>query len=496
MSDLQSIPATAAVSGEPGPTDGHPRRRQVLAVLCLSLLIVVVDNTILNTALPTLARDLRASTTELQWIVDAYTLVLVWSAMAGVGIVVGPTLGGVLLKHYSWASVFWVGVPPVAIALVLVLLVVPVQPALRAPGSRLDTLGALLSAASMVALVDALIEAPSRGWTGAVTVAELGAAVLLLVAFVGWELRVAHPLIDVRVFRHPTFSASVTAVGLIFFSLFGALFALTQYLQVVKDFSALQAGMGAMPFAAAVLVFSPVGAVAAVRLGVRVVIPAGLAAMGSGLLLLSQAEPSTAYVALAGAVAVMGAGMALVLAPAGEAMMSVLPAEQAGVGSAVNDTLQELGGTLGVAVVGSVVAASYRSALDASLLPDALLSPARDSIAAAEATAASAGALGARLDLVANAAFTHAMSTGLTVAALAALVGAVIVALFLPKRQPNPIASPQAGVPADLPATTPTLPVQRIDAASTVGTVVSTFPPLSISGLTAGPTWQLCTPDS
>ena len=510
------------------PQAGHPRRRAILAVLCLSLLIVVIDNTILNTALPTLAKALDASTPDLQWITDGYTLTFAallivagalgdrygrrralllglvvfaagsiaaalstdaafligaralmgvgaafvmpatlsiltavfpareragaigaWSAVTGIGIVIGPTLGGLLLNHFSWGSVFWINVPLVAIALIAVLTVIPdlpgrarsVQPARR---ERLDLIGAVLSAAALVTIVDAVIEGPDRGWLSATTLGEALLGVALFATFIARELTTANPLIDVRVFRHRAFSAATSAIGLTFFALFGSLFALTQYLQLVHGYSPLSAGVRALPFAGAVLVLSPLSTLLARRLGVRWVVSAGLTLMGGGLLLLTQSTPTSAYSFLATGVAIMGAGMGLVMAPAGESIMSVLPPQQAGVGSAVNDTVQELGGSLGVAVIGSVVSAAFRHSIDASTLPETLRTAARPSIADAEGVAAHAGALGGQVVTTAQQAFTTAMTHGFAVAGITALAGAVLMAFTLPRRQP-----------AVTPATTP-----------------------------------------
>jgi EmrB/QacA subfamily drug resistance transporter len=511
--------------------EGHPRRRAILAVLCLSLLIVVIDNTILNTALPTLAKALDASTPDLQWITDAYTLtfaallivagalgdrygrrralllglsifaagsvaaalstdamVLIaaralmgvggafvmpatlsiltavfpareragaigaWSAVTGIGIVVGPILGGLLLTHFSWGSVFWINVPLVAIAIAAVVVVIPGVPGRRVPGARLDLLGAVLSALALVAIVDAVIEGPDRGWTSATTLGEAMLGVALFAAFVVRELRAANPLIDVRVFAHRAFSAATAAIGLTFFALFGSLFALTQYLQLVHGYSPLSAGVRALPFAAAVLVLSPLSTLLARRLGVRWVVSAGLALMGGGLLLLTQSTPTSAYSFLATGVAIMGAGMGLVMAPAGESIMSVLPPQQAGVGSAVNDTVQELGGSLGVAVIGSVVSASFRHSIDTSALPATLRTAARPSIADAEGVAAHAGALGDQVAETAQQAFTTAMTHGFAVAGIIALAAAVLMSLTLPRRSTPSAAAPveRAVAPAEL----------------------------------------------
>ena len=493
--------------------DGHPRRRAILAVLCLSLLIVVIDNTILNTALPTLARVLKASTTDLQWITDAYTLtfaallimagalgdrfgrrkallgglvifaagsawaalsgdastliaaralmgvgaafvmpatlsiltavfpvkeragaIALWSGIAGVGIVVGPTLGGLLLAHFYWGSVFWVNVPLVVVALTAVLAVVPDLPGRREAGARLDTIGAVLSSAAMLAVIDAVIEGPNRGWTSATTLAELAIGAGLVAAFVYRELHVASPLIDVRVFRHRAFSAASGAIGLTFLALFGSLFGLTQYLQLVHGYSPLSAGLRALPFAAAVMVTAPLSSKLVARLGIRAVIPAGLTLMGGGLLMLTAMTPVTSYAFIAAGVAIMGTGMGLVMAPAGESIMSVLPPEQAGAGSAVNDTVQELGASLGIAIIGSIMASSFRHGLDASGLPAPVVAAARSSIAAADATAAHAGPAGAQILEVAHESFTSAMTTGFTVAGIIAVAGALVVAIALPRR--------------------------------------------------------------
>lgn len=493
--------------------DGHPRRRRILLVLCLSLLVVVIDNTILNTALPTLAEALRASTTDLQWITDAYTLVFgalliaagslgdrfgrreallaglavfaagstlaalsgssaeliasravmglgaafvmpatlsilaavfpakeraaaigAWSAVAGVGIVVGPTLGGFLLDHFYWGSVFWINVPLVAVAVTAVFTIIPRLAGQQGHG-RLDVVGAALSAVAMLAIIDAVIEGPDRGWSSPTTIGEATVGLLGIAGFVAWELRVANPLIDVRVFTHRAFSAAAASVGVTFFALFGSLFALTQYLQLVHGYSPLSAGVRALPFALGVMAMAPLSAFLASRLGVRIVVPIGLSLMGGGLLLLAQLKVDTGYPFMALAVAIMGAGMGLTLAPAGESIMTVLPPEQVGVGSAVNDTVQELGGSLGVAVIGSVVSAWYRSSLDGSRLPAVLLRPARESIGAAAFVARHAGPAGQPLLTAAHGAFTSAMTGGFTVAAVVALAGAFVGLIALPPRR-------------------------------------------------------------
>jgi EmrB/QacA subfamily drug resistance transporter len=505
----------------------HPARRQILLVLCLSLLIVVIDNTVLNTALPTLARVLHAGTGSLQWIADAFSLtfaallitagafgdrfgrrralagglaayaigsigaalaggtatlifwrvvmgaaaafvmpatlsilnavfppqeraqaIAAWSAVAGVAVVIGPTLGGFLLSHFSWGSVFWVNVPLVAVALAAVTLFVPEISAGPARGG-VDLGGTFASIVGLLALVDAVIEAPNRGWTAPRTVAELGIFAVASVAFVVWEARQANPMIDVRIFANRAFSAASGALALTFFALFGSLFALTQYLQLVHGYSTLAAGVRALPFALAMAAVSPVSSVAASRLGVRAVVPAGLVVMASGLWWLSALSATTGYPHVAVSVVLMGAGMGLIMAPASESIMTALPQHQAGAGSAINDTVREVGGALGVAVIGSLVSAGFRAHLHLAGvrgLPVAAVRAARTSISAADQVAAASGAHAATVATAAHHAYTAGMSLGLEMAALAAIVGAGGAALTLPGRRPAKQLQP---VPAD-----------------------------------------------
>jgi fucose permease len=286
----------------------------------------------------------------------------------------------------------------------------------------------------MLAIIDAVIEGPNRGWTSVTTLGELAIGAALIAGFIYRELHVASPLIDVRVFANRAFSAASSAIGLTFLALFGSLFGLTQYLQLVHGYSPLSAGVRALPFAAAVMVTAPLSSKLVARLGVRVVIPAGLAAMGGGLLMLTAMTPVSSYAFIATGVAIMGAGMGLVMAPAGESIMSVLPPEQAGAGSAVNDTVQELGASLGIAIIGSIIASSFRHSLAAGGLPAPVVAAGRSSIAAADAAAGQAGPLGAHVLQVAHQSFTSAMTTGFTVAGIIAVAGALIVAVALPRR--------------------------------------------------------------
>jgi EmrB/QacA subfamily drug resistance transporter len=361
-----------------------------------------------------------------------------WSAVTGIGIVIGPTLGGLLLVHFWWGSIFLINVPLVAVALAGVILTVPetAEPG----GHRLDILGTLLVGGALFAIVDAIIEAPGRGWTGTVTLAEVTAGLVVLGIFVWWERRIAHPLIDLRIFASRAFSTAAAAITVIFFALFGSLFVLTQYLQLVHGWSPLSAGLRALPFAFAMGAVSPLSPILAKRLGMRVIIPAGMALMGLGLLDLSTAGVRTAYPALALAVAIMGAGMGLVMAPASTTIMTTVPAHQAGAGSAINDTIREVGGALGIAIVGSLSAAVYRSRLASVLAAAHAPSPvdhlATSSVAAADTIGRHVGGLqGSELIGAAHSAFVNAMAMGVRVAAGVALVCAIGAVFALPRRR-------------------------------------------------------------
>jgi len=529
--------ATGGAASSQWP-DGHPRRKQILLVLCLSLLAGVIDNTVLNTALPTLARVLHAGTSSLQWIVDSYTLcfaallipagaladhfgrrlslicglsvfalgslaaafapnagvliadrvamgfgaafvmpatlsilnsvfpprerpqaIAAWSAVAGVGVIVGPTLGGFLLSNFWWGSVFLVNVPIVAVALAGVLWVVPET---ADPGRRsLDVVGTLLVGGALIAIVDAIIEAPTRGWTGGGTLAEAAAGLAALAIFVFWELRVEHPLIDMRIFSSRAFTAASGSITVTFFALFGSLFVFTQYLQLVHGYSPLSAGVRALPFAFATGAVSPLSPILAKRLGNRAVISAGLALMGLGLLDLSTAKVTTGYPALALAVAIMGLGMGLVVAPASSTIMTTVPAHQASTGSAVNDTIREVGGSLGVAIVGSLAAEVYRNRLSTKLAahhaPGLVVHLATGSLAAADAVGKSIGGVrGGEIVSAAHDTFTTAMALGVRVAGAVALAAALATVVAIPrsqgaraaKRVPAEVELAAAGSPA------------------------------------------------
>ena len=497
------------------------RRWRILAVLCLSLFMVVVDNLIVNVALPTLSRELNAGTSALQWIVDSYSLVFaglllagggigdrfgrkgalqvglvifaacstmaafsggtsslifwrgamgvgaalvfpatlaiitnvftdpverakaigVWSAVSGAAVAFGPVVGGLLLEHFWWGSVFLINVPIVAIALILGSRLVPTSkdPA----GHHLEPLGLVLSIAMIGLLVYTVIEGPHRGWASATTLGSFAVVVALLASFIAWELHVPNPLLDVRTFRNARFSAGSSAIFVAFFALFGFTFLVTQYFQYVRGYSTLSSGLHTLPFAVGAGVTAPSAARLALKFGTKRVVSWGLLSMAIGLTIASQMTQGTSYWGvIVPSMLFLASGLACVTSPSTEAVMGSVPREKAGVASAVNDTSREVGGTLGVAVVGSVFASLYGPAILDKLkglpIPKEGLDAAKSSMAAALMVAERAPEQGR--GLVVNAArnaFMHGWTSACLVAAGVAIVGSVMSLAFLPNRAVN-----------------------------------------------------------
>jgi EmrB/QacA subfamily drug resistance transporter len=480
--------------------NGVPRRWLALGVLCASLLAIVVDNTIVNVALPTLTRDLGADIGDLQWVVDAYTLVFagllllagalgdrfgrrrmlliglavfgaastwaaysgsvaaliaaravmgagaalimpatlsllvsvfkdtrerstavgIWAATAGLGVALGPVIGGYLLDHFWWGSIFIVNVPLVAIAIVAGHRLIPES---RDPVARpVDWIGAGLSSVGLVALVWAVIEAPSKGWTSTPVIGAGGIAITALIAFVLWQRRTDEPLLDVRLFSNARFTAASSTIMVLFFALFGFLFLSTQYLQFVLGYSPLGAGVRALPYAGAMIVFAVGSSTLVARLGTKRVVTVGMLLFAAGLAVAATVSTDSGYGLLAVAMVLMGAGMGLAGAPSTESIMGSLPPERANIGSAVNDTTRELGGALGVAIVGSVMSSLYAAKLSDTLpdsVPPAATEAARESLGAGTQ-------LGPDIANAAREAFVHAMSGACLVVAIVATLGAVL----------------------------------------------------------------------
>ncbi|MGB8861187.1 MAG: DHA2 family efflux MFS transporter permease subunit [Ilumatobacteraceae bacterium] len=511
-----STSAASETSPVPGPSPWV-----ILAVLCTSVFIIVVDGTIVNVALPTFVRELGATTSQLQWIVDAYVLVFagllmaagsvgdrfgrkgvlqiglalfagtsimasmagsageliawraamgiggalifpatlallvnvftvprqraiaiaVWAATSGLAVALGPVSGGLLLKYFSWGSVFLVNVPIIAIAMVLVARLVPTSRDTTV--HRFDPLGTMLSILGIGVLVWAVIEGPQHGWASPTSLLAFGLAAVLLAVFVRWEQHSDHPMLDVGVFTNLRFTAGSLSVAFAFFALFGFIFNVTQYFQVVRGYGTLEAGVRTVPFALFTGMAAPISANLAHRVGTKAVVAAGLASMALGFAWTTTLQAGSSYWLIVGQMLCMGGGLGLVNAPATEAIMGSLPPEKAGVGSAVNDTARELGGTLGVAIVGSLFASVYSSKLGDLLagtaVPPEALAAAKQSVGAgaevARQTGLQAGPEAGRLVQGAvNSAFLDGFHLGSWVSAGVTLMGAAMALRWLPSR--------------------------------------------------------------
>lgn len=363
----------------------------------------------------------------------------IWSAVSGVGVAAGPITGGWLLENYWWGSVFLINVPIIVIAIAATLLTVPESKDDSAP--RLDMVGLVLSVAAISALVFTIIEAPELGWLAPETLGGFGTSVALLAMFVIWELRVDNPLLPVRIFRNLRFSAASIAVTASFFALFGFVFLITQYFQLVRGYGPLEAGVRTLPVA-----FSIAGsAVLSPRLvqwiGTKLVVASGLASMSAGFFWVSFVTESTPYSTIVGQMLLLGIGLGLTTAPATESIMGSLPVDKAGVGSAVNDTTRELGGTLGVAIVGSVFSSIYIAALNDGPVFETLPAQAREiteeSVAAAGIVAQQLGGEGPAFLAEVNDAFLSGLSVACLVVASVAAAGSLFALRFLPARATN-----------------------------------------------------------
>ena len=479
-----------------------------LVVLCLAVFCVMVATMIVNILLPTLNRELGASTKDLLWIVDAFNLVfaafvlaagslsdrfgrkgalitglsiylvasalsafapnaemlILWRAVAGLGaavvfpttlsiisnvfpdrkerakaigmwgaasgasVAVGPIIGGALVEGTEWGAAFLFCAVVAGITLVLTVRYVPTSRDPEVPS--LDYVGLVLSSAALGTLVYAIIQAPDRGWGSPASLGDFGAAACLLVAFALWESHVEQPMLDVRLFANLRFTAASGAVTFSFFALFGFIFLITQYAQFVLGWGLLEAGLRQMPIAFAVAGASLVGTQLAVRLGTKLVVCTGSLFLVAGFFWISTNDEATTYPTIVGQMVTIGIGMGLTSAPATEAIMGVVPAAKAGIGSAVNDATRELGGTLGVAVIGSVALSAYRGSLGDDIADPAVLETARESVGAAFAVSAQTG--DPAIVGFAQQAFIDGLELGCWVAAGACLVGFLLAAIYLP----------------------------------------------------------------
>jgi DHA2 family multidrug resistance protein-like MFS transporter len=506
----------------------HQRRWTLLGVLCLSLVMVVMAVSGLNVALPTLQRDLGASATMLQWIIDAYALVFagllltagalgdrfgrkgallvglavfatgsvisgfagsaaivivgravqgagaafvmpatlslitaifppeerqraiaVWVGFAGAGGAIGPIVTGALLQRFWWGSAFLVNVPVVAVTAAAI--------AIYSPRSRddnatpLDPRGALLSLFGLGALLYGIIEGPERGWSDPIVLATFVAAAAFLAGFIAWERVAAHPMLPLRFFADRRFSVGSSVVTVSFFVMFGFFFLFSLYLQLVRGYSPLDAGLATLPMAATFIVVSPRSAPLAERIGNGRTIALGLFIVGLGMAMFSRVGTETPYVVLALALVLLAAGMAISAAPATGSIMSAVPLAKAGVGSAMNDTTREVGGALGIAVFGSIVNSLYRSNLDLGGLdlPASAAAEIKDSVGGAANAVSQTGVEGGAVIERAASAFTHAFDQMAVISVAISVAAAVIVLRTFTSAKERAAAAANTEVGAD-----------------------------------------------
>jgi len=360
----------------------------------------------------------------------------IWSAVSGVGVAAGPITGGWLLERYWWGSVFLINVPIIVIAVAVTLAAVPESKDDAAP--RLDLPGVFLSIAAIGALVFTIIEAPELGWLSLATLAGFGLAALLFGLFVAWELRVEHPLLPVRIFRNLRFSAASVSITAAFFSLFGFVFLITQYFQLVRNYGPFEAGVRTLPVAFSIALASVLSPRLVQVVGTKLVVAGGLASMSAGFFWVSFASAQTPYLEIVGEMILLGVGLGATTAPATESIMGSLSVDKAGVGSAVNDATRELGGTLGVAVVGSIFSSVYIGALGDGAVFSSLSAEARE---ITEESVGAAGVIARELGLAApafldevNEAFLDGLGAACLVVAAVALAGSVFAYRYLPAR--------------------------------------------------------------
>ncbi|PPS73310.1 MULTISPECIES: MFS transporter [Streptomyces] len=515
-------------------TGPYPRRWWALLVLCLSLLIVVMANTSLVVAAPDLTKDLGLSSSDLQWVIDGYTVpyaalmlvlgaigdkysrrgalilgllifaggsvmgglvdetnlviisraimgvgaavvmpatlsllvaifpraerakaITAWSATSGLAIAAGPVAAGWLLEDHAWGSTFLMNVPLAVLGVIGALLLVPPS---KAEGmGRIDYIGGLLSIVSVGSLVYATIEGPHFGWgIGPITAAVIAAVGLL--AFVAWELKHPNPMLDVRKFTERPFSGSMLAVLFFFFGTFGSIYYSTQFLQFVLGYNALETGIRLLPLAGAVFVGAAVTGKLAPKLGVKLVVGAGMVIGTAGVFLLTQIESGSAYTDFLTPLLMLGFAIGLSLAPATDTIMGSFPESELGVGGGANDTALELGCALGIAVLGSLLATSYKDKLTDMIggrLPAEAMDVAKDSVggglAVAEQVAKTPGGGPQQAQSLIEAvheSFAHAIAHTSLIGAIIMGAGTLIVIAVLPgrkatgkHRQEDPVAT-------------------------------------------------------
>jgi EmrB/QacA subfamily drug resistance transporter len=495
----------------------YQRRWFTLLVLSTVLLIIGLDVTVLNVALPTLQQELGASASQLLWIVNAYVLVFagvlltmgtlgdrfgrklalqvglvvfgaasvaagfadsttqlivaraaqgiggamimpstlsvivdvfprserpkaigIWAGVSALGIPLGMVGGGWLLEQFSWGSVFLINAPVAIVALVAGQVLVPESkdPAAR----RIDVVGAVLSMATLTALIYTNIEAPGQGWLAPVSLVGFAGSFVGAAAFVWFELRTSEPMLDIRFFRNPRLSAGTAAVAVAFMAMLGLMFILTQYLQFVRGYTPLETGLRFVPMALGFMVGAPSSAMLVNTLGTKKLMSAGLLLVAAIMLSLSFLTLTTPYGVIGLLLLALGTGMACSMAPATDAVMAALPEEQAGVGSALNDTSRQIGGALGVGIFGSIFNSVYGTNVGSALagLSEQAAAAAQNSIGAALDVATGLGAAGDAVRTASTAAFIDGLSVTFIVSAAIAFIGGLFVFRFMPAQDVTP----------------------------------------------------------
>ena len=518
--NLRAAAGTRPRQATPGqaPSSLSARTRWLaLAVLCVTVLIANLDNTVLNVALPTLVRDLHASSSDLQWIVDSYIIVYaglllaagsladrigrkktflaglaifaagsaaaafsggvssliaaragmgvggalmipstlsiisnmfpnpaerqraiaLWAGTVGVGVALGPIIGGLLLTRFWWGSVFLINVPIAAVGLIAAFFLVPDSKNENAQAP--DFTGAVLSIAGIGAILWSIIEAPVRGWSSPLVVAVGAAGLAILALFALWERTTRHPMLNLGFFRQRSFAVAIPAVAAVTFGLYGALFVLTQFMQFSLGYTPLQAGVRVLPSAAAVVVIAPASALLVRAIGTKLTMAAGLALIAAGLWQISGATVTTTFAGTVLGMVLLGAGAGLAIPTATGSVVGSVPDSDSGVASATSTTAIQLGGALGVAVVGSLLNTRYHDKMTAALtgqhLPHAVMATINSSLGGALAVAARAGGVaGQLLAHLARTGFVSGMDLGLLTGAVVALAGALLTLAWLPAR--------------------------------------------------------------
>jgi EmrB/QacA subfamily drug resistance transporter len=492
-----------------------------LTILCISLLVVSLDDTVLNVALPDIVRSLRASSSDLQWVVDTYAVVFaglllvlgsfgdrfgrkwvllaglvvfgsssaasafasapegliaaravmgvgaaaimpstlsiltnvfidaddrsraigIWSGTTGLGVAVGPVVGGWLLANFWWGSVFLVNVPICIVAIVAVAVIVPNSRDEAA--KRPDLPGAALSTAGIALLLWGIIEAPTQGWSSAKVTGTVCVGLVLLAGFVLWERRSDHPLLEMSLFRSHRFTGAVSAMALVIFGLMGGLFLFTQYLQFSLGFSALETGLRIAPIALVLMAVAPISSFLDRHIGTKPVVATGMALVAVAFALLTSTTTASSYWQSFPAFLLMGVGVGLAFAPCTEAVMGSVPLDRAGVGSATNSASLQIGGATGVAVLGSLLNSRYKAQMSHILVPyhlsHSISTLIESSLGGALAVAAQApGHLGTLLASAARGAFVSGMDLAVTAATGVVAAAVLLVVAVLPNRPHHP----------------------------------------------------------